>query len=155
MSSVSEIINRAAPPADPRRAPNGAPRPKIEWTDAKVFEGKQVKVTVSMSAERFPKFSLRVGGGMGPHLRASIERGSFNTPSMMNNALALAEEAKALLLEAGEWINSKLAEDHAENLSNQVARDESNANKPAFGAPKAPRVTGKTERDREKKKNRA
>lgn len=150
MSSVKEILNRVAPEVPAR--PQG-PRPKLEWADAKIIEAPNSKIVISMTAERFPKFSLRLGGAMSPHLRVMIERGSFNTPAMASNIQKLADEARQLILDAGEFINQKLAEDHAENLSNQVARDQSKADKPAFGAPKAPRVTGKTERDREKKRN--
>lgn len=129
-------------------------RPAIEWekTPAHVVEGEHAKVEISRSIERFPRYSYRVGGKKSPFLRPHIERSdSFNTPDLVVNGASLAAEVGGLLQQAAAWIDEQLAARVASRMANAVERD----NSPDRHGPKAPRITGKTERERNKKKNKA
>jgi hypothetical protein len=147
--NVSNILQQH----EEKTAKSANGRPAIEWekTPAHVLEGEHAKVEISRSIERFPRYSYRVGGRKSPFLRPHVERSSsFNTPDMVVNGASLAAEVGNLLQQASAWVDEQLKEHAASRIASAVSRE---GNRRQNGP--APRVTGKTERERErnKKKN--
>ena len=138
--SVSHIIAQATENNRPHRE-----RPPLQWVEVHAVESENAKVTISMTTnQNRPMFSYKVGGLSGIFLRPRIVSGSFNTPPLVENALALAEEVKGLLELAAAWVADRLNQEHVERISRAVDRSE-----PAGST--GPRKTGKTARDKAKK----
>jgi hypothetical protein len=124
-------------------------RPKMEWVEAVTFETENLKAVVSKTTQPFPQYSYRIGGSRGPFIRVKIERGSFNTPSMVVDDSVEFEYLKA---QVKDYINSELVKHHEGKVEKSLAWEQKKDSKTGVAAP---RVTGKTARDKAKKAHKA
>lgn len=150
MASVNDIIEKAEATKDA-----GAPRPKqdrppLVWEDVhEVVRGGVKAIVEAANAGRFSIYSFRVTRSDRPttHIGLRTTQPTAASPSRVED-VGIALDVGGAVQEAIEWINARLEAAHASKISNAYDRD---LKKDSFGV-KAPRVTGKTERDRLKKK---
>lgn len=137
---------------------NNTQRAKIEWTHVKDIERGGVVVRITSSGGYRPRYSMAVGRllplpagapeGTEPrftqHIGVFVDgQGTLNLRSPM--ALAIGEAVQ----EAEGWILNECQKTEDSILEDRVKKETKQAN---FGKP-VTKATGKTEREREKRKN--
>ena len=151
MASLNDIIERADQKSDTKERP---PRPALTWADVHEVQKEAVRVIVSSANNgRYNVYSYRVlrVDRPTPNIGVRTTMPTFTSPAAVE-IMEQAEHVYEAIKEAFLWINAQLEEAHAQKAMQANQRE---AKKDSFGGPAAPRKTGKTERDREKKKNRA
>lgn len=146
--NVDEIIAKAEKTEKPEQQ-----RAPLKWFDATIFEGEnEVKYTVSMTEGNFPRFSIKPMGKKGAFLRPFIVAGELGTPPRVGNREQLLKEQVEELTKALDWVDGVLKKNWEEKQA-YAARREAKRDAALNGSQQVVRKTGKTERDRNKKKD--
>jgi hypothetical protein len=151
MASMNDIIENAM------AAQNGTgvqkpkqDRPPLVWQDVhEVIKGNVRAIVEAADTGRYSVYSFRFARSDRPtsHIGLRTTQPTAASPSRVEDE-GIALDLGGAAAEAIAWINARLEAAHASKISKAYDRD---LQKDSFGV-KAPRVTGKTERDRLKKK---
>lgn len=124
-------------------------RPMNPWLAVKTFERDGIAVLVEKQEGFRPRYSVKIGrkrdGKFAPFLPVRLEAQGKVTIHRVH------ETVKNLLTEAEDWIHNEAQLHENDILESKIANEMKGAN---HGKPKV-RVTGKTQRNRDKRKSAA